>query len=143
MVEIIDSDAKFGSSVKIYPENASSWAILAVVKPILVLIQACSVETKIEKIEKCYGNNLLNFFFAVGCAEKIFQEKNCKNSKKKLDTIFWTFFEHFRLKISRFALKWDETQLKWLMEDGFGGKLSRWIRIWHQNRWLQELYKKI
>ena len=27
--EIFDSDARFGSSVKIYPENLSSWAILA------------------------------------------------------------------------------------------------------------------
>jgi len=88
MVEIMDSDARFGSSLKIYPENASSLAILAVFQPILVLIQACSVEPKIEKIEKCYENNLLNFFLAVGCAEKKFQEKNCKNSNKKLDTIF-------------------------------------------------------
>ena len=41
VIEIFDSEARFGSSVKIYPENPSSWTILAMFQPILELIHMC------------------------------------------------------------------------------------------------------
>ena len=39
-VENFDSDARFESSLKLYPEKPSSWAILAMFQPILVFILA-------------------------------------------------------------------------------------------------------
>ena len=128
MVEIIDSDAKFGSSVKIYPENHPSWAILAVFQPISVLIPTFSVKNVKKNFEKLCATFFLNFynFFL----EKIFQrnQPRGKHLKKHLYEIF-RFFD--------FAQKWAETQLKWSRKKVFRGKFSRWIRIWHQNRWFQ------
>ena len=97
-LEIAVFDAGFGSSVKIYPENPSSWTILAYV---LDLFRADSdmlgtcIQTKIEKIEKFHTNTVFNFFLAVGCAEIFFWKKKSKNFKIKVGHNFSNIFNQF------------------------------------------------
>ena len=133
MVEIIDSDARFGSSVKIYPENASSWVILAILKPILVRILSFSVKNVRKMFKKLCLTFYLNFY---NFFPEIFFQRNQPRGKNSKD-YFHNIFRFFRFLVlpnmPESAPKWAETQLKWLMKKRFRGKFSRWIRIWHQN----------
>ena len=52
-VEITDSDVKFGTSATIYFEKRSSWAILAVFKPFLVLILTYKIQVGIFGPQFC------------------------------------------------------------------------------------------
>jgi len=82
--------------VKIYPEKPSSWTILAVSQPILVLISACSVQKKNRKIEKFHTNAFFLIFSSQLVALKyFFREKIVKIQQKKLHTIFRICFNIF------------------------------------------------
>jgi len=75
MVEIIDSDARFGSSVKIYPENhpPSSMSNFSCISAYFGADSGMLGGDKNRKKGNIYGIDLLNFFLAVGCAENFFQ----------------------------------------------------------------------
>jgi len=84
VIEIFDSEARFGSSVKIYFENPSSWTILAMFQPILELIPGFSVKNWLKMFEKFCANFILKFF-------EFFPKKNISaqpTARKKLKTVF-------------------------------------------------------